>query len=129
MIVIENLSKRYGEVQAVDGLSLTIKSGEIFGFLGPNGAGKTTTIRILTTLTKPDSGHVLIDGRNVSRRDAEAKQQFGVLQQHFSMDREINVFETMALHARIYGLRKADYLPRIDELLEYVELDDHQRGG
>jgi len=124
MIVIENLSKRYGEVQAVDGLNLTINSGETFGFLGPNGAGKTTTIRILTTLTKPDSGRVVIDGMDLARRDAKAKLQFGVLQQHFSMDREISVFETMELHARIYGLKKSDYLPRIDELLEYVELDD-----
>jgi len=93
MIRIENLSKRYGDVQAVDGLNLTVKSGETFGFLGPNGAGKTTTIRILTTLTKPDTGRVLIDGMDVSRRDAEMKNRFGVLQQHFSMDREINVFD------------------------------------
>jgi ABC-2 type transport system ATP-binding protein len=127
MIVIEKLSKKYGEVQAVDNLNLTVNSGETFGFLGPNGAGKTTTIRILTTLTKPDSGRVLIDGTDVARRDAKAKQQFGVLQQHFSMDREINVFETMVLHARIYGLKKSDYLPRIDELLEYVDLADAKR--
>jgi ABC-2 type transport system ATP-binding protein len=124
MIVIEKLSKKYGAVQAVDNLNLTVNSGETFGFLGPNGAGKTTTIRILTTLTKPDSGRVLIDGMDVARRDAKAKQQFGVLQQHFSMDREINVFETMVLHARIYGLKKAQYLAKIDELLEYVELAD-----
>ncbi len=127
MIEIENLSKRYGDVQAVDGLSLTINSGEIFGFLGPNGAGKTTAIRILTTLTKPDSGRVLIDAQDVARRDAAVKQQFGVLQQHFSMDREVNVFETMVLHARIFGLEKSDYLPRIDELLEYVELTDARK--
>jgi len=125
MILIENLSKRYGEIRAVDGLNLTIKNGETFGFLGPNGAGKTTTIRILTTLTKPDSGRVLIGGRDVARRDAAAKQQFGVLQQHFSMDREISVLETMVLHARIYGLR--DYLPRIEELLEYVDLADAKK--
>jgi ABC-2 type transport system ATP-binding protein len=124
MIEIETLSKKYGEVQAVDGLNLTINRGETFGFLGPNGAGKTTTIRILTTLTKPDSGHVFIDGRDVARRDVEVKSQFGVLQQHFSMDREVSVMEAMVLHARIFGLHKTDYLPRINELLEYVELAD-----
>ena len=121
MIVIEKLAKAYGAVRAIDGLDLTVNRGEIFGFLGPNGAGKTTTVRVLTTLTRPDTGRALIDGCDVVTQRLEVKRRFGVVQQHLSMDRELNVTETMELHARIRGMKAEVYRPQIDELLEYVE--------
>lgn len=122
MIVIEKLAKAYGAVRAIDGLDLAVNQGEIFGFLGPNGAGKTTTVRVLTTLTRPDTGRALIDGCDVVTQRLEVKRRFGVVQQHLSMDRELNVAETMEMHARIRGMKAEAYRPRIGELLEYVEL-------
>ena len=124
MIVIENLTKLYGKVKALDRLNLEVYPGEIFGFLGPNGAGKTTTIRILTTLTKPTSGHVRIDGFDVVSQSSEVKKRFGVVQQHLSLDRELTAWEVMELHARLHGLKPPERRRRIEQMLDYVGLGD-----
>ena len=124
MIVIENLTKVYGEVKAVEDLNLAIHPGEIFGFLGPNGAGKTTTIRILTTLTKPTSGHARINGFDVLREPLKVKRAIGVVQQHISLDRDLSVRENMEVHARLHHLKSSERRQRITELLDYVELED-----
>jgi len=124
MITTEKLTKVYGEVKAVEDLNLAIGSGEIFGFLGPNGAGKTTTIRMLTTLTKPTSGHALINGFDVLRQPHQVKKLIGVVQQHLSLDRELSVRENMELHARLHHLKLSERRQRITELLEYVELTE-----
>jgi len=124
MITTEKLTKVYGEVKAVEDLNLTIGSGEIFGFLGPNGAGKTTTIRMLTTLTKPTSGHALINGFDVLRQPHQVKKLIGVVQQHLSLDRELSVRENMELHARLHHLKLSERRQRITELLKYVELTE-----
>jgi len=124
MITTEKLTKVYGEVKAVENLNLTIGSGEIFGFLGPNGAGKTTTIRMLTTLTKPTSGHALINGFDVLRQPHQVKKLIGVVQQHLSLDRELSVRENMELHARLHHLKLSERRQRITELLKYVELTE-----
>jgi len=136
MIVIEKLVKTYGRTRAVDCLDLHVHPGEVFGFLGPNGAGKTTTIRILTTLTRPDSGTASINGFDVIRQRRQAKTQFGVVQQHLSLDRELTVWETMELHARLRRLGRSERRQRIGELLDYVELSgqagkqvDYLSGG
>jgi len=124
MIVIENLTKLYGKVKALDRLNLEVYPGEIFGFLGPNGAGKTTTIRILTTLTKPTSGHARIDGFDVVSQPSEVKKKFGVVQQHLSLDRELTAWEVMELHARLHGLSPSERRRRIEQMLDYVGLGD-----
>lgn len=122
MIVTEKLTKIYGQVRAVDGLDLEVHPGEIFGFLGPNGAGKTTAIRILTTLTKPTSGHAWINGFDVVTRPLQAKGEFGVVQQHWSLDPQLTVWENMELHARLRRIEVSERRHRISELLDFVEL-------
>lgn len=122
MIITEKLTKVYGEVKAVEDLNLEVRSGEIFGFLGPNGAGKTTTIRILTTLTKPTSGHAWVNGFDVLREPVKVRKLFGVVQQHISLDRDLTVRENMELHARLHHLKPSERRQRIAELLDYVEL-------
>jgi ABC-2 type transport system ATP-binding protein len=122
MIIIENLTKVYGEVKAVEDLNLVIHPNEIFGFLGPNGAGKTTTIRILTTLTKPTSGHARVNGFDVLREPLKVKTAIGVVQQHISLDRDLSVRENMEVHARLHHLKPSERRQRINELLDYVEL-------
>ena len=120
----EKLSKCYGNVKAVHDLDLTVYSGEIFGFLGPNGAGKTTTIRIMTTLTKPTSGNVKINGFDVVKDVEKVKKVFGVVQQHLSLDRDLTIRENMEFHARLHHLGSSERKRRIDELLGYVELTE-----
>lgn len=124
MIQIQNLVKIYGNIRAVDDLSLEVNKGEIFGFLGPNGAGKTTTIRILTNLTKPTSGAVQLNGFDIVTEPIKAKWEFGVVQQHMSLDRELNCWECMELHARLHRIGRAQRKKRIAELLDYVELTE-----
>ncbi len=122
MINIEKLTKVYGEVKAVEDLNLVVHPGEIFGFLGPNGAGKTTTIRVLTTLTKPTSGHAWVNGLDVLKETLKVKETIGVVQQHLSLDRDLTVRENMELHARLHHLKSSERRQRITELLDYVEL-------
>ena len=107
---------------AVEDLNLVVNSGEIFGFLGPNGAGKTTTIRILTTLTKPTSGFVWINGVDVTKEPASAKKIIGVVQQHLTLDLDLNVKENMELHARLHHIGGSERKQRISELIDYVGL-------
>lgn len=122
MIEISGLTKEYSGNNVVDGLDLRVEDGELFGFLGPNGAGKTTTIRILTTLTRPTSGRVLINGFDVMKEPLRVKSQFGIVQQHLSLNRELTVRENLELHARLHHLSRAERKKRIDELLEYVDM-------
>ncbi|HOV51688.1 MAG: putative ABC transporter ATP-binding protein [Methanosaeta sp. PtaB.Bin018] len=125
MIAISGLNKDYSGKKVVDCLNLGVAQGELFGFLGPNGAGKTTTIRILTTLTKPSSGRVLINGIDVARDPASVKSEFGVVQQHLSLNRDLTIAENLELHARLHHLASDDRAKRIAELLDYVEMADH----
>lgn len=125
MIEISGLNKDYSGKKVVDGLDLEIGHGELFGFLGPNGAGKTTTIRILTTLTKPSSGQVRINGIDVAQEPAHVKSEFGIVQQHLSLNRDLTIGENLELHARLHHLPKKERKERIADLLDYVELTDH----
>lgn len=123
-IEISGLTKEYSNSRVIDGLNLQVEKGELFGFLGPNGAGKTTTIRILTTLTKPTSGHVLINGFDVVKDPSDVKSQFGIVQQHLSLNRELTVKENLEFHARLHHLPRAERAKRIDDLLDYVDMAD-----
>lgn len=109
---------------AVDGLSLSIGKGEVFGLLGPNGAGKTTTIRMLTMQTKPTSGAILYGGRDLALHGQELKQMLGIVPQHVNFDQDLTVGENLELHARLYHLGRKERRQRIQEMLAYVELED-----
>jgi ABC-2 type transport system ATP-binding protein len=124
-IVTEKFAKNYGDVKAVQDLDLTVYSGEIFGFLGPNGAGKTTTIRVMTTLTKPTSGCVRINGFDVVKDADKVKEMIGVVQQHLTLDQDLTLRENMEFHARLHHISSAERKRRINELLEYVELTEY----
>jgi ABC-2 type transport system ATP-binding protein len=123
-IVTEKLTKKYGDVTAIENLDLKVHAGEIYGFLGPNGAGKTTTIRVLTTLTKPTSGHALVNGFDVVKEPDKVKKVIGVVQQHISLDRDLTVKENMGFRARLHHLGSSERKKRIDELLDYVGLTE-----
>src|SRR5712691_6825059 len=126
MIHIANLVKRYGEVSAVDDISLDVQAGEIFAFLGPNGAGKTTTIKMLTTLLTPTSGTVEIDGLDPITRSTEVRRRFGIVFQDPSLDQELTAYENMQLHGVLYGVPRTTRNARTEELLKLFELWDRR---
>jgi len=121
-IVAENLTKRFGELVAVDHVSFKVKQGEIFGFLGPNGAGKTTTISMLITLRKPDEGEAWVAGLSVAKKPAEIRRRIGVVFQDPSVDRELTGWENLWIHGVIYGVPKNSLRRRIRSLMEFVDL-------
>src|SRR5690242_18558886 len=119
-IVVEELRKRYGEVQALDGVTFSVQEGEVFGLLGPNGAGKSTTVRTLVTLTHADSGTAFVAGHNV-RNDQEAvRKAIGYVSQDSGVDQFGTGRENLMLQGRIQGMGGADLRARTDELLELV---------
>lgn len=120
MIVIENLRKCYGSTCALEGLTLEIREGEIFGLLGPNGAGKTTTIKILTTLTYPSGGRASIAGYDVVRERRQLKPLIAVCPQEPNLDRELTAYENLWFYGRLY--RVPELRRRIMELLEWGQL-------
>lgn len=124
MIELQGLAKHYGNIVAVAGLNLQIKSGEIFGLLGPNGAGKTTTVRMLTMLTRPSSGRALINGYDVTRDLGKVKQAIGVVPQQMNLDQELTARENLELHGRLHKMPAKERQERINELLAYVELEE-----
>ena len=118
-----NLRKFFGETHAVDGVSLQIKSGEIYGLVGADGAGKTTTMRLLVGALKVDSGEVTISGYDVIHQTEEARSQLGYLSQRFSMYEDLTVLENIRFFAEIRGLKPDEWRPRSLEILEFVGLD------
>jgi ABC-2 type transport system ATP-binding protein len=95
IIQVQGLSKRFGDIQAVDGLDFSVKEGEIFGFLGPNGAGKTTTIRMLVGLLRPDSGSALVNGHDVLKEPVRAKESVGVVPESSNLYGELSALENL----------------------------------
>jgi ABC-2 type transport system ATP-binding protein len=122
MIFTDNLGKQYQDIVALDGLSLQIPPGEIFGLLGPNGAGKTTTIKILTTLARPSRGTAQIHGFDVVRQPLEVKKIIGVCPQEINLDRELTAFENLWIYGRLHRL--ADLRARIAALLRFGNLQE-----
>ena len=126
IISVEHLVKRYGDLVAVDDISFTVGAGEIFAFLGPNGAGKTTTIKMLTTLLKPTSGRVAVDGLDPVRQAIDVRRRFGIVFQDASLDIELTAAENLELHAALYAIPRPERRPRIDYLLKLFELWDRR---
>jgi ABC-2 type transport system ATP-binding protein len=127
MIKVEHLVKKFGEVSAVDDVSFDVGAGEIFAFLGPNGAGKTTTIKMLTTLLKPTSGEIEIDGLDPSTRSYEVRKRFGIVFQDPSLDQELTAFENMDLHGVLYHVPRKIRHERTEMLLKLFELWDRRK--
>ena len=123
-VSVQGLSHSYGNLRAVDKISFDIKKGQIFSFLGPNGAGKTTTINLLITLMPIQEGKVTIAGFDVAKEKDNVRKSIGVVFQDQRLDRDLTVWETLDFHGRIYSISKEIRRPRIDELLELVELGD-----
>lgn len=126
-IVTRSLSKQYANLTALDSFDLEVAQGSIFGLLGPNGAGKTTLIRILTTLMRPSSGDVLIEGLDIRTNGRQIRSMIGVVSQENSLDRYLTARENLVLHARLHAMDKKTYNPRIDELLELMGLQNRQK--
>jgi ABC-2 type transport system ATP-binding protein len=123
-IVAEELQKRYRTVQALDGVSFAVREGEVFGLLGPNGAGKSTTVRVLTTLTRADSGRAFVAGEDVVAHPARVRRVIGYVAQDSGVDWEATGRENLLLQGRIHGMSGAPLRARVDELLELVGLQD-----
>lgn len=125
-IELKSLTKSFGDVIAVNDISLSVKNEEIFGFLGPNGAGKSTTIMILTTLLKPTSGQALISGFDVMTNAKQVRENIGYVQQETTVDEYLTGRENLLLQAKLNHIPKNEINKRIDELLELIELSEKQ---
>jgi len=125
-ITLEHVTKKFGDVTAVDDVTFEVGNGELFALLGPNGAGKSTTIKMLTTLLKPTSGTLTLAGHDVLKAQDAARKSFGIVFQDPSVDTEMTAYENMELHAALYGVRGSETRARIQSLLELVELWDRK---
>jgi ABC-2 type transport system ATP-binding protein len=121
-IVVDNITKRYGDFEAVKGITFDVADGEIFGLLGPNGAGKSTLIRMMTTLIPVTSGKAIIGGHDVSRDSDAVRRMIGVIPQALTSDIDLTVEENLSIYAKLYDVPKARRQQNIDELLEAVDL-------
>jgi ABC-2 type transport system ATP-binding protein len=125
-INVSHLRKTFKGLVAVDDISFSVKTGEIFAFLGPNGAGKSTTIKMLTTLLTPTSGTVSINGFNPLTQQDNVRKSFGIVFQDPSLDDELTAYENMEFHGVLYGVKKEIRQERIKELLTIVSLWDRK---
>ena len=123
LVQATHIKKHFGDVQAVDGVSLQIKAGEIYGLVGADGAGKTTTLRLLVGALKADAGEINICGYDINRQTENARSQFGYLSQRFSMYEDLTVLENIRFFAEVRGLKPDEWRPRSLEILEFVGLD------
>ena len=123
MVIVNDITKVYkGNIKAVDGVSLNIHEGEVFGLLGPNGAGKTTTLHILATLLKPTSGYAKVNGFDVVKQPGKVRESIGMVFQDPSSDELLTGYENLKMHALMYGVPSSIRTQRINEVLELVDL-------
>ena len=123
-IDVRNIVKKFGEFEAVKGITFSVDAGEIFGLLGPNGAGKSTLIRMLTTLLPPTTGTALVNGFDVTKQADQVRRAIGVIPQAMTSDLELSVEENLLIYAKLYGVPREKRKRLIDELLDAVELTD-----
>jgi ABC-2 type transport system ATP-binding protein len=126
IIQVNDLTKLYGKLLAVDHISFDIKTGEVFGFLGPNGAGKTTTIRMMVGLTQPSSGTTWIDGHDVMKEPVEVKRTIGLVPETSNLYGELTSFENLIYQAELYGIARKERKNRALQFLEEFGLKEHQ---
>ena len=127
-IEMQNLHKRFGELHAVQGVSLTAQRGEILSLLGPNGAGKSTIISMLSGLLQPTEGDALVMGHSIRREAEAAKACLGVVPQDIALYPDLSARENLLFWGKMYGLRGAALRRRVDEVLEIIGLTDRQKG-
>lgn len=125
-VVLDSVSKQFGDRTVVNQLSFAIEPGESFGLLGPNGAGKSTTIRMITTLTSPSQGQITIAGYDVQRDRDHVRSQIGVVLQQVSVKNDFTVWENLEYHGRLHHIPDRERQERIDRWLDYVELSDRR---
>ncbi len=121
-IVVQRLTKTFGEVEAVRGVDFEVATGEVFGFLGPNGAGKTTTINMLCTLMKPTAGVATVAGHDVVSERDDVRRNIGLVFQDPTLDNYLTAVQNLRLHAELYGLQRDVVAPRMQQVLEMVGL-------
>ena len=126
IIRLQNVSKQFGDFTAVNDVSFDVQRGETFAFLGPNGAGKTTTIRMLTTLLRPSSGTLELDGLDPVTHATDVRRRFGVVFQDPSLDQDLTAWENMDIHGVLYHVPKKVRRDRAKSLLETFELYDRR---
>jgi ABC-2 type transport system ATP-binding protein len=127
-IVVRDLAKRYGDIEAVRGINFDVQPGEIFGFLGPNGAGKSTTISMLCTLVKPTGGYALVAGHDVLRDRDAVRRNIGLVFQDTTLDGYLSAEQNMRLHAELYGVPRDVVGPRMQQVLEMVGLWERRKS-
>ena len=125
-IEVSRLTKRFGDILAVDGISFQVKEGELFGFLGPNGAGKTTTMRMLAGVLKPDEGRIRIMGFDISKAPLEAKMLMGIVPEMANPYIDLSVWDNLMLMGELYGMPKRRRRRRAEELLELFGLGERK---
>jgi len=125
VVVVDGLTKVFGNVVAVDHVSFTVKERDIFGLLGPNGSGKTTLIRMLCGILTPTSGEAYVLGRNVIKESEEVKKSIGYMSQQFSLYSDLTVLENLNFYARVYGIPRRERKERLDEVIEIVGIKSY----
>jgi len=126
-VEVEALTKTYGEVEAVRGVSFTVARGEVFGFLGPNGAGKSTTINMLCTLARPTSGTARVSGFDVAGERDDVRRHIGLVFKDPTLDRYLTAEQNLRLHAELYGIEPGVVPARMRQMLEMVDLWDRRK--
>ena len=129
VLEVHDLARRFGQTQAVKGVSFQVREGEVFGFLGPNGAGKTTTINMLCTLLRPTSGSARVNGFDVVRQRSDVRRSIGLVFQQSTLDEALSAEQNLRFHAYAYGVPSDLRERRIRELLTLVELWDRRTGS
>jgi len=127
IINVTNLTKIFNGLTAGDHISVSVTAGQIFAFLGPNGAGKSTTINMLTTLLRPTSGNILLNGHDPVSSPHKVRQSFGIVFQDPSLDEDLTAWENMDYHGILYSIPKDVRIKRIEELLKIVELWERRK--
>jgi ABC-2 type transport system ATP-binding protein len=124
---VQDVRYAYGDLRAVDGVSLAVRPGEVFGFLGPNGAGKTTTISMISGLLPPASGQVLVFGNEISARGGAARQRMGIVPQDLALYEDLTCEENVRFWGQVYGMRGEDLARGVREALTLVGLTERAR--
>jgi hypothetical protein len=127
-IEVQGLHKRFGKIQAVQGVCFDVPKGQVFSLLGPNGAGKSTTTSMLACLLKPTEGDALVMGHSIQREPMAVRRAIGTVPQEIALYPDLSARENLAFWGKMYGLRGAALRQRMDEVLEVVGLTDRQKG-